>query len=117
MSYVNDNGQIYGVKIRRPFIQKLLVSIPLINLLYTHKAELNITHRTPKGEPVDGIFEKFRIFKNQKRVKFSFIPYKHPMSNVMVSLRVKDGRGSTVSESKKDVYFPETEYKDSITRA
>ena len=115
--YCKAYGQIYGVKIRRSFIQKLLVSIPLINLLYTHKAELSITHRTSKGEPVDGIFEKFRIFKNQKRVKFSFIPFEHPMSNVIVSLSVKDGRGSTVSESKKDVYFPETEYKDSITRA
>lgn len=116
MSYVNNSGQIYGVKIRRPFIEKLLVSIPLINLLYTYKAQLDITHRTPKGEPVDGLFEKFRIFKNQNRVKFSFIPFEHPMSNVLVSLRIKDGRGSSVSESKKDVYFPETEYKDSITR-
>ena len=112
--YYKAYGQIYGVKIRRPFIQKLLVSIPLINLLYTYKAELNITHRTPKGEPVDGLFEKFRIFKNQKRVKFSFISFEHPMSNVLVSLRIKDGRGSFVSESKKYMYFPETEYKDSI---
>ena len=79
--YVKHNGRKYGIVPRRSSIwETIFVNLPFINRLYTIKVEVNVVSRMKGGAPCYGIFETFRIFKNQNTILFNFIPY-DPIEN------------------------------------
>lgn len=73
MAYYRFKGVKYGVCSRRPIWKSILVSLPIINLLYTKKIRVSLTCRSSRGEPITGTFGDFRIFRWQKRVEFRFM--------------------------------------------
>ena len=73
MAYYRFNGVKYGVCSHRPIWKSILVSLPIINLLYTKKIRVSLTSRNKYGSPLTGIHGDFRIFRWQKTVKFRFM--------------------------------------------
>lgn len=67
----------YGILPVRPlgFLGSILVNIPLLNLLYTKKIQVEITSRFGV-RPTYGIFTRFRVFRNTKTLKFRAKVYK-----------------------------------------
>lgn len=73
MAYYRFKGVKYGVCSHRPIWKSILVSLPIINLLYTKKIRVSLTSRLREGTPMIGINGQFRIFRWQKTVKFRFM--------------------------------------------
>ena len=73
MSYYHDEelGTEYGVLPVRPLglLGSILVNIPLLNLLYTKKVSVEINSRF-ETQPIHGMFNRFRVFRNTKTLKF-----------------------------------------------
>ena len=89
MSYIgylhhDELGTKYGILPVRPlgFLGSILVNIPLLNLLYTKKIGVEITSRFGV-QPAYGIFNKFRIFRNTKTLKFKAKVYE-TFHNILV---------------------------------
>lgn len=74
----------YGILPVRPlgFLGSILVNIPFLNLLYTKKIQVEITSRMGP-QPVRGIFNKFRIFRNTRTLKFKAKVYE-TFHNILV---------------------------------
>ena len=86
MSYFRHEelGAEYGILPIRPLglLDSILVNIPLLNLLYTKKIRVEITSRIG-AQPVHGIFNRFRIFRNTKSLRFKAKVYK-TFHNILV---------------------------------
>ena len=93
MAYYRFNGVKYGVCSHRPIWKSLLVSIPIINLLYTKKIRVSLTSRSKRGEPITGVHGDFRIFRWQKTVKYRFMV---PDTYTNVYIRVTDPKDAVV---------------------
>ena len=111
MSYYRYNGIKYGVCSHRPIWKSILVSLPIINLLYTKKIRVSLTCRSSRGEPITGIFCDFRIFRWQNRVKFRFMVHD---TYTNVHIRVMDPKEAVVyareSVGDSHVYYINSQY-------
>lgn len=115
MRYIHCDGRTYGIIIKRNLLETILVNLPLINLLYTKKIRVNITRRLKSGAPVHGIFNDFRVYKNEKVFRI-FFKVPEIFSNVLIHVDDKTNPGNTYS---KDVgeeydYIPKVEYSEVI---
>lgn len=110
MAYYRFKGVKYGVCPRRSIWKSLLVSIPIINLLYTKKIKVSLTSRRKEGTPMVGITGQFRIFRWQRQVKFRFIVHER---FTYVWMRVTNPSDSIIYRSgplDKDIYEAGQEY-------
>ena len=105
MSYLTYAGIKYGVKPDRSFFKSLLLNLPIINLFYTRKIRVNVLTRTQRGEPIQSIFETFRIWRFQKTVRCkTMVPETY--QNIMIW--ASNSKDEWISESLKlasDVVF------------
>lgn len=115
MGYIHCNGRTYGIIIKRNFLETILVNLPLINLLYTKKIRVNITRRTKSGAPVHGIFNDFRVYKNEKAFRI-FFKVPEIFSNVLIHVDDKTNPGNTYSKDIGEEYdcIPNAEYSEVI---
>ena len=113
MAYYCYMGVKYGVCSHRPIWKSLLVSIPIINLLYTKKIRVSLTSRNKRKEPVTGVFGDFRIFRWQKTVKYRFMV---PNTYTYVYVRVMSPRESKIyaTDELQGTYFIDSQYYQKV---
>ena len=109
MSYLRHEelGTEYGVLPVRPLglLESILVNIPLLNLLYTKKIRVEITSRFG-AQPVHGMFNRFRIFRNTKTLKFKAKVYE-TFHNIIVVIDTSKSESwfSPASFDGKELYL------------
>ncbi len=114
MGYYKVDGQLYGIKIYRPIWKTILLHLPIINLFYTYRATLDIVGRDDRNRPTRGCFEHFRIFKNQKSIKFGFIPLETEIKHALLKLDIQDKSKTFIIQNREGVYFPGIRYVDRL---
>ena len=105
----------YGILPIRPLglLGSILVNIPLLNLLYTKKIRVDIIGRIG-AQPAHGIFNRFRIFRNTKTLKFKAKVYE-TLPNILVWIDIGKSESwfSTAVFDGKELY-PGHEYRFKI---
>lgn len=114
MRYIHYDGRTYGIIVKRNLLETILVNLPLINLLYTKKIRVNITQISKSGAPVDGIFNDFRVYKNEKTLRIFFMVPE--ISNILIHIEDKTNPGNAYSKNvgEEYIYFPNVEYSEVI---
>ena len=113
MAYYRFKGVKYGVCSHRPIWKSLIVSIPIINLLYTKKIRVSLTSRSKRGEPITGVHGDFRIFRWQKTVKYRFM-VPDTFSNVLVLVENKAESVTYGSDQLSGTYFINSQYYQKV---
>ena len=113
MAYYRFKGVKYGVCSHRPIWKSLLVSIPIINLLYTKKIRVSLTCRSKRGEPITGVHSDFRIFRWQKTVKYRFM-VPDTFSNVLVLVENKAESVTYGRDQLSGTYFINSQYYQEV---
>lgn len=113
MSYFRHEelGVEYGILPVRPLglLGSILVNIPLLNLLYTKKVNVEINSRF-RFQPIHGMFNTYRIFRNTKTLKFKAKVYE-PFHNILVAVDTSDFESWTSPSSFDGVeLYPGNEY-------
>ena len=116
MGYFKADGQLYGIKIYRPIWKTILLHLPIINLFYTYRAMLEIVGLNDRNRPTHGYFEHFRIFKNQKSIRFGFIPLETEIEHAILRLDIQDKSKTSIIQKREGggVYFPGRKYMEEM---
>ena len=113
MAYYRFKGVKYGVCSHRPIWKSLLVSIPIINLLYTKKIRVSLVSRSKRCEPITGVHGDFRIFRWQKTVKYRFM-VPDTFSNVLVRVMNTAESVTYGRDQLSGMYFINTQYHQKV---